>query len=95
MLGALAHCNVPVKNQEKFETLMSDFIRYARRQNGCIYYDFGKVAGKETEYVIIQKWATQADFDAYLEDPTFGSRAMKLITLSENFLGMDIFDIIY
>lgn len=94
MIGALAYCKVEVENQAKFEAMMRDFIRQIRHQEGCIYYDFGKVLGKETEYIIVQKWATYQDLEAHLESPDFTNKAMKLVVLSDDFLAMDIFQIL-
>lgn len=95
MLGTLVNCNVLPENQEKFEQLMRELARYSRQQYGCIYYDFGKISGSDTQYIVVQKWATVADLEAYMSNPIFSSKAMQLIALSENVLNTEVFDLIY
>lgn len=95
MLGALVNCNVLHPNQAKFEQLMHDLVRYSRKQSGCIYYDFGRIHGSDTQYVLVQKWATPDDLEAYMSDPIFGNKAMQIIALAENSLNTETFSLLY
>lgn len=94
MIGAVSDCSVPLENQAEFEKLMSDFIRYTRRQPGCIYYDFGRVAGNSTQYIVVQKWATEADLENYLADPEFRLKVMKIIKLAKDLLAVEMFNLL-
>ena len=94
MIGAVSDCSVPLENQAEFEKLMSDFIRYTRRQPGCIYYDFGRVTGNSTQYIVVQKWATEADLENYLADPEFRLKVMKIIKLAKDLLAVETFNLL-
>lgn len=95
MIGAVSNCSVSLENQAEFEKLMNDFIRYTRRQPGCMYYDFGKVTGDAIQYIVVQKWATEADLENYLAAPEFRLKVMKIIKLSKDLLAVETFNLIY
>jgi quinol monooxygenase YgiN len=46
---------------------MMEFMGKARKEDGCLRYEISRVAGKQNEFLIYERWQSLADLDRHLK----------------------------
>ena len=71
MVIILIRINVrPVKRKELSQTLQS-IAEQIRKEKGCLHADFYQDVDSEEDFLVVEEWATQKDWDDHLRSDIF------------------------
>lgn len=71
------------EKQEEAEHFFKTALDASRKEPGCIYYDWFVSLENPCEFYVVEKWASQADFEHHLQKKfvvEFRSRFTELLT---------------
>ena len=60
----------PEKRKELSQTLLS-IVEQVRKESGCLHAGFYQDVDNETEFLMVEEWATQKDADDHLRSDIF------------------------
>jgi quinol monooxygenase YgiN len=60
----------PEKRKELSQTLLS-IVEQARKESGCLHAGFYENVDNETDFLVVEEWATQKDSDDHLRSDIF------------------------
>ena len=60
----------PEKHKELSQTLVS-IVEQVRKQSGCLHSGFYQSGESETDFLMVEEWATQQDSDDHLQSDIF------------------------
>ena len=60
----------PEKRKELSQTLHS-IVKQVRKESGCLHAGFYQDVDDETEFLVVEEWATQKDADDHLQSNIF------------------------
>ena len=60
----------PEKRKELSQTLVS-IVEQVRKESGCLHAGFYQKVENETDFLVIEEWATQKDSDDHLQSDIF------------------------
>ena len=60
----------PEKRKELSQTLLS-IVEQVRKESGCLHAGFYENVDNETDFLVVEEWATQKDSDDHLRSDIF------------------------
>jgi len=60
----------PEKRKELSQTL-SSIVKQVRKESGCLHSDFYQDGENETDFLVVEEWATQKESDDHLRSDIF------------------------